>query len=333
MKQYVLGVDAGGTKTHLALFTLDGELADFRQWGPLNHETLPGSFAQFDEEMRCFTGEALRDLNIDHEQISMAVMGLGGVDNPTQHGIISGLLHSQGFAKLLLCNDAYLGIAAGVEAGMGICAINGSGATLAGINEGGDMLQIGGIGGLSDDRGGGYYLGEQVCGAVYRQLYRRGESTLLTGLLLRALGVERKEDYMSGIGAATPAEIAGWNRLLFAAASQGDGVAAAILADCAANYANGIAAMVEELPIHSRKIEIVLAGSVFAREASPVLRDMLRERVAALLPEREPRLQALENPPVSGAVAWALRLIHGDNRQFGQVHGQLKGQRPRLVQR
>ena len=49
MTEYVIGVDIGATKSHLALFDSSGSLVDFGQWGPLNHEALPGSFAQFEE--------------------------------------------------------------------------------------------------------------------------------------------------------------------------------------------------------------------------------------------------------------------------------------------
>ena len=40
MTEYVIGVDIGGTKSHLALFDTEGNFVDFDHWGCLNHEGL-----------------------------------------------------------------------------------------------------------------------------------------------------------------------------------------------------------------------------------------------------------------------------------------------------
>ncbi|MDR0497272.1 MAG: hypothetical protein LBH42_06640, partial [Treponema sp.] len=180
MSEYVIGVDIGATKSHLALFDTAGTLVDFAHWGPLNHETLPGLFAQFEDEFGQFVTSCLSKNGITINQIAYSALGVAGVDTKRQHSITSEKLKKLGIEKFTLANDAFLGIPAGSPAGTGICAINGTGCTLAGINQEGKMLQIGGVGYISADPGGGGVMGEKVVSAVYSELFRRGKPTKMT---------------------------------------------------------------------------------------------------------------------------------------------------------
>ena len=159
MNEYVIGVDIGGTKSHLALFDIEGNFIDMGLWGPLNHESLPGSFDQFKKEFSQFLTQVLSKNKISKKQIVYSALGVAGVDTKQQHAIVSEILKKIGLENFTLANDAYLGIPAGSKTGTGICAINGTGCTLAGINKKGKMLQIGGVGFLSADMGGGGYIG------------------------------------------------------------------------------------------------------------------------------------------------------------------------------
>lgn len=319
--QVVLGLDGGGTKTHLALFTPEGQLVDFRHGGTLNHEMLPGGMAQLEQELARLIGGALAANGLGYEEIAWAVLGLAGVDTPIQHTAISEILRRLGLREFTLCNDAFLGIPAGNPEGWGVCAINGTGATLAGINQSGEMLQIGGIGAFSDDMGGASYLADRVTARVYRHLYRDGEETQLTPMLLARLGCGHKGEYAETVNHLPRAEVAGLNRLLFAAAAEGDAVALEELAGCAENYAGGIAVMARELGL-TDTLPVVLAGSVFVKEQNPVLVEMLQQKVAQRLPGTALRFTLLDAPPVAGAITWALRQLGGD-AHFDKVNRQL----------
>lgn len=76
-----------------------------------------------------------------------------------------------GLNDFVLCNDAFLGVKAGCTHGYGICAINGTGYTIAGIDPNRNMIQIGGQGALTGDVGGGGYLGMAVVSSVYNALF------------------------------------------------------------------------------------------------------------------------------------------------------------------
>ncbi|MCL2461359.1 MAG: hypothetical protein FWF44_01730, partial [Defluviitaleaceae bacterium] len=59
MSRLVFGLDAGGTKTHCALYDLDSGFFDFLTWGQGNHENMPGGFAQLKDELTAMLGTIL----------------------------------------------------------------------------------------------------------------------------------------------------------------------------------------------------------------------------------------------------------------------------------
>ena len=318
--EYVIGIDIGATKSHLALFDITGSLIDFGRWGPLNHEVLPGSYAQFGDELKQFVSQILSRNNLKQEQIISAAFGIGGVDTKEQHETISQIIKKNGFNDFTLTNDAFLGIPAGNPDGVGICAINGSGCTLAGINKEGRMLQIGGVGYVSADYGGGGILGQKVVSAVYSELFRKGEPTCMTGALFEKLGLcdkfgfvdkmyeKIREGCLDEHGRAGNF-VAGCAKILFEAAKKNDKAALEILYECGISIANGISCMIEELGFNltNDEINIIFAGSVFVKNDHPLLLDKIREKLNRDNPGCNLKYTLLNMPPVAGAVLLAYK--------------------------
>lgn len=313
MKQYVMGIDGGGTKSHLAVFSTDGGLVGMTSYGALNHEGMPGSFAQLERELGGFVAASLADMGLSVGQIAYAVLGLAGADTPAQCGTLAALVRRLGLAQSLVVNDAYLGVPAGAPGGCGICAINGTGATVAAIDSGGRRQQVGGIGEYSDDCGGGTWYGTQVVAQAYNQLFRSGPRTALTTLLLDAMPpggpdsfVERLTDGLEQGGLSLSA----LNRLLFVAAAQGDPVATGVVERSAQSYAGSIAHLATSLRFAAdAPLWVTLAGSVFVKEPCPLLPTLVLQRVGQLLPDRQVQFVKLTAPPVAGAVLWALSAL------------------------
>lgn len=325
MKSYVIGVDGGSTKTHLALFDTDGRLCDIRNWGPLNPEAI-GGYEALEREFGQLVAEALDANGVTTEQIAYAVIGTAGVDSRWQHQIISDIVRRQGLRRFSLFNDAYLGVYAGTPAGVGICTISGTGCTIAGIDPAGEMLQIGGLGDMSADMGGSSILGMCVITSVYASQFRKGRPTLLTDMLYQKLGIENKRELAEELPkmAQELALISDYNHLLFEAAEQGDEVSIGLLCDSAENYARGIHCMVDELHLRGEDpLYIVLAGSVFVKEESPFLIKTLKDSIAARLPELPVSYTLLDRPPVAGAVIKALQTLHGNEDFRDSVVAQL----------
>ena len=331
MAEYVIGVDIGASKSHLALFKSDGAFVDLGHWGPLNYEVLPGLYAQFEEEFGQFAFEVLEKNGVSIEQVSYSVLGVGGVDTKRQHAVISGILSKLKFRQFTLVNDAFLGIPAGSTSGTGICAINGSGCTLAGINKKGEMMQIGGVGAVSADMGGGGNMGKRVISAVYSELFRKGPPTCMTSLVLNELGIASKYDYVEKIHEKTgdrTFNVYKCNRFLFEAIKQNDHVAAGILNEIAANYANGISCMIGEMHFPPEdELCVVFAGSVFVKGEHPFLLDAIKAKICCDNPYFKIKYTLLDVPNVAGAVIWALNSLRTDGSFYNIVSSQLRGLR------
>ncbi|MDR0323237.1 MAG: hypothetical protein LBI12_02180 [Treponema sp.] len=326
MKEYVIGVDIGSTKSHLALFDTDGTLVDFGHWGPLNYELLPGLYAQLEDELGQFVNGIISKNRVTMKQISYSVLGVGGVDTKRQHSNISNILKKLGFERFTLVNDAFLGIPAGSKTGTGICAINGSGCTLAGINKKGDMLQIGGLGNPTGDKGGGDYMGVRLVSAVYSELFRKGEPTLMTSFLFEHLGISSKYDFIEKIHEKTENgtfSTRTCGRLVFEAVKQNDSVAAGILHEMAASYANGISCMIEELKfLPEDELNIIFAGSVFVKGEHPLLVDTIKNSIFKEYKTYNINFNLLNVPNVAGAVIWALNLLSEKGGYFHKINDQ-----------
>jgi N-acetylglucosamine kinase-like BadF-type ATPase len=304
-----------------------GTLVDFNHWGPLNHEALPGSFSQFEDEMGQFVSQTLSKNKISMKQIGYSVLGLAGVDTKLQHKIVSEILCRLGFEKFTLVNDAFLGIPAGSPTGIGICAINGTGCTLAGINSEGKTLQIGGVGFISADLGGGGMMSQMVVSSVYSELFRKGEPTSMTPAFFKKLGITSKYDFVEKIYekmADLSFEASSCQKMLFEAVAGNDKVAAGILCDVATSYGRGISCMIEEVNYRKDEVlHIVLAGSVFVKGEHPFLIEALKEVVSQDKPDYRINYTKLEVPPVAGAVIWALNTLNGQTGYFEKVSAQL----------
>jgi len=326
MSDYVIGIDTGSTKSHLALFDIEGNLVSFDSWGPLSHETIPGTFALFEEELGQFVNMALSKAKITMKQVAYSVLGLTGADTKLQHNILSDILKRLGFNRFTLVNDAFLGIPAGNPKGVGICGINGTGCSLVGTNEKGALLQIGGVGFVSSDYGGGGMMGKLVVSTVYNELFRKGPVTCMTPVLLQKLGISNKHDFVDKMYEKIDdksLDINGCSKMLFEAALENDQVATQLLRDIGASYAGGISCMIDELQFNrDEELHIMFAGSNFVKGEHPVLLDTIKEIVSSDQPEYRIAYRLLSVPPVTGAVVWAFNKL-GKTAFYDKICAQL----------
>jgi len=314
MKKYVLGVDGGGTKTHCALYDMETGKIDLLELGPTNHENLLGGY----EELRIILGRMLNDIltrsDATFDDLQMCVFGMGGVDTRKQHENISTIIRGFGINNFILCNDAFLGIKAGCRNGYGICAINGSGFSVAGIDPNGKMLQIGGQGQYTGDKGGGYYLVPAAVRSVYNYLFKGSDKTLMVDVLFNELGVTSKYDFMDIITEKLQNNQKEYyqriSKILYETANYGDKIALQILQKTGEEYAKCIGAILRELDFKSKnKIEIILAGSQFVRGENPRTKERIIEMLKITNSSIDIDIKLLHYPCVTGALLWALEGI------------------------
>lgn len=309
MSKYILGVDGGATKSHLAIFDSSGKCVGATAYGPLNHEVMEGSLDELEERLGELLPRVLSDVGATADDIAFAVFGLAGVDTDAQQSHISGMISNIGFKNQITCNDAFLGVPAGCPDCVGICAINGTGFKLAAIDNSGVAVQTCGIGSFTDDMGGGHWYGLQAIASVYNELYRLGRPTIMREILFDLFGISRREDYLEIItekyNSGNPDMIA-LNSVIFNAAAQGDAVAMSVLEASAEQYAGGIARLILDLDFPPDKaVHVTLAGSVFVKQKVRILQELIAAKVNDALNGHPVEYTSLDAPPVAGAIMWA----------------------------
>ncbi len=327
MGAFVMGLDGGSSKSHLALFDMAGKRIDFVSWGPLNHEVMDGGFEQLERELYNLIHLALDRNGLHMADLACGVFGMSGADTKKQHARITTIYQRLGLDHAVVINDAFLPIKAVSTTGYGIGAINGSGCTVAGIGLDGSMLQIGGCGGLTGDMGGGSQLGQTVARTVYASLFKGGKPTSLCAMLQKRLGVHRDEDFLDTLiehldsGAVTLSDL---NRMLFEAAGQGDAVALRLLQETGEDSAMAIGNLLERLKFPSGEpVDVALAGSVYVKGCNPALVNALEDKAAQLAGGRTLRFTITDRPPVMGAIVWALNGFLPAGQAIARVRAQL----------
>ncbi|MGW4961194.1 N-acetylglucosamine kinase [Nonomuraea sp. NPDC004186] len=303
----VLGVDAGGTSSRAALFTVDG--------APVGRGHAPGAnpvTLGMDRACAHLTAAVQEAASSSLPHVSTVVMGLAG--NPAACRELAGRvlrpLLPQGL-PVRVVGDTVTAFAAGTSSPSGTVLISGTGAIAAKITDHEQTATADGYGWLLGDEGSGFWLGHAAARATVRALTaltaltsRSAGGGLLVELVVRQLlpegvGEDPVAQLAAAVHARPPLALAELAPLVSRAAEAGDPVARALVAEAAARLA-GTAARV-----HEPGLPIVLAGGVLTSEG-PIQRavhDLLADAVTAgdpagaaawlaardLLPEAEAR--------------------------------------------
>jgi N-acetylglucosamine kinase-like BadF-type ATPase len=306
---FVLGIDAGGTKTVCLLADGDGRVrasargpgANLQSLGELEvekvlHEVMESALA----------GEPARP--------SAICLGIAGVDRPHDNAIITGIMRRIGHkAPVLVVNDALIALVAGAgEDRPGIVLIAGTGSICYGRDAAGRAARAGGWGYLLGDEGSGWWIGREALSAVLRAADGRGPATLLTGRVLQHFGFGQTSELIYEVYHRDTRRraVAGLAVVVQRAVDDGDVVARQILAAGADELAQAVHSVASRLEMRGLQFPLVLSGSLF-RVLPTLLSDVL-VRLAEVVPRSQPKLLDVE--PAVGAVRLALAETRGDAR-------------------
>lgn len=309
MRQYILGVDGGNTKTDYFLFDTKGNFIDFLRSGTCSHEGLKDSFDGSYRVMKAVFDEFLAKNKIEAKDIVASVFGLAGVDTPYQKQRIEEVIAKLGFNNYKVVNDSFLGIKAGSPNGSGVCSINGTGTSSGGIDEKGNYLQVGGIGSIVGDEAGGSWIARRAIRAVFDSQYRFGKPTMLKDIVFNSLNITDKYYLMEAISGCLTERRLNLTALtisVFDCANQGDEVSLDILKEMADNLARSAGGCVVNLDF-SESVNIILAGSVWVKGSNPTLVQEFKKKIKKYT-NKKCNIIVLQVPPATGAVVWALEL-------------------------
>lgn len=184
-----------------------------------------------------------------------------------------------------------------------VILLSGTGSCCYGRSASGRTAKVGGWGHLLGDRGSAYDVVHRALRAAAHHLDHSGRWCRLGQRALRATGLNAPNDLIAWMQSATKTDVAALAPEVFEAASEGDAVARAVLADTVAILAEDAVACVRKLGPCKEGADVVLAGSVVLRQAG------FARRVAARVRKALPRARVipLERDSAWGAVVMGAR--------------------------
>jgi N-acetylglucosamine kinase-like BadF-type ATPase len=298
---HVLGIDAGGTKTVCYLANGQGEIVGEGRRGGANLQA--HGELEVEKVLHAVIEEAIGERDI---QPAAVCLGVAGVDRPDDDHIVRGIMRRLGYrSHLLVVNDAFVALVAGVGDDPGVVLIAGTGSIAFGVNEEGYAARAGGWGYVLGDEGSGYWIGRKALISVVRETDGRGPRTRLTSLVLEYFGLPHpnglvREIYDKGLHRQA---IAALGPVVERARSEGDVVAAEILRLASLELTRASATVIERLQMRGKTFQMVLSGSMF--RLIPWLVDDVTSRLAEVAPRTVVRRLTVE--PAQGAVHLALK--------------------------
>jgi N-acetylglucosamine kinase-like BadF-type ATPase len=313
----VLAVDAGNSKTDVALVAADGTLLGTARGGgfaPQLHgpQAAVAALAPLVAAAAAQAGLAPggRPL-VDHVHACLA-----NADLPVEEQELAAALAVHGWGRsVAVANDTFGLLRAGTDAPLGVAVVCGAGINCAGLLPDGRTARFAALGRLTGDWGGGGGLAREAMWFAARAEDGRGEPTGLA----RAIGEHfRLPGALAVAEAIHLGELAGERLhelvpLIFACAEAGDAVALALIDRQAGEVAAMARVALARLDRLGRPTPLVLGGGVLAAR-HPLLLDNLYARLREMAPLAEPRI--VTAPPVLGAALLGLdRLGAGADAQ------------------
>lgn len=308
MKRYFLGVDAGGTKTHVLIVNENGEAVGFGRGGPGNWESV--GLDGLTGVLKNAVSQALRMAGIGPKQVAGAGMGLAGYDWPGQRGMILDAIQPLGLdCPLEIVNDSTLGIFAGTSAGWGVSVVSGTGCNCRG--RGKDLKtegrMVGGGSHWSGEYAGGGDLVARAMRAVTFEWNKRGPATALSPAFLELSGAKSLFELVEGVYVGRYAFDARYVFKVFEIAAQGDPEALNVLRWAGRELGEMACGVIRQLGLENEPVEVVLIGSLY--NGHPLMTESLKETVCAVAPLAQ--FIRFEKPPVIGAALLGLEQVLG----------------------
>jgi len=316
MGKYLLGVDGGNSKTDYLLCTMDGDFVDVFRSDTCSHEHFDTSYDGMEQVMRNQLNQLLTRNNINIEDIEAAGFGLAGADLPGQIEELTKRVKKIGFGRFAVANDGVLGIKGACESGAGVCAVNGAGTVVLGMDELRNVQQVGGIGPMSGDNAGGYFIAREIITAWYAYYYRCGEHSVMCEKLNELFG-EKSSDIAEIINdyELVTSKQQAIIKIGDEAAEENDKIAKAIFDGVGQTIGNGVAGCIKLLSFADRgteenPLDIVMVGSIWHKVNYKGMRDTF-EKTVLEKSGKICRYTSLKAPPAVGGVLWAKEIMNG----------------------
>ena len=302
---YVLGIDAGGTKTVCLLADANGSILAHARGGGANLQA--HGELEVEKVLHHVMDTALGERDVRPAAICL---GIAGVDRPQDAEAVRGIMRRIGFkARTVVVNDALVALVAGAGDTPGVVIIAGTGSIAYGRDAAGRAARAGGWGYLLGDEGSGFWIGRRALSAIVRAADGRGPATELTERVMTRLKLVRPSDLIheTYYRDLKRGAIAGLAVVVEEARAAGDAVSAEILAHAAHELSAAAASVVNRLGMRGEIFSTILAGGMFT--AVPWLAAEVMRRMSEVAPRSHAGVLGVE--PAVGAVRLALAEARG----------------------
>ncbi|MEW1686539.1 N-acetylglucosamine kinase [Streptomyces sp. NPDC091265] len=295
----VLAIDAGNSKTDVALIGADGTVLSTARGGGFQPPVVGIGTAV--DALGSAVERALASAGVGHGTVGHVSACLANADLPVEEEQLTEALLARGWGRTVeVRNDTFAILRAGVDEPRGVAVVCGAGINCVGMVPDGRTARFPAIGRISGDWGGGAGLAEEALWFAARAEDGRGEPTELVRTLPGHFGL----DSMYALIEALHLGRIGYERrheltpVLFATGAAGDPVARALVDRLAEEVVAMASVALSRLGLLDEQAPVVLGGSVLAAR-----HPQLDDRIAELLAARAPKavVRVVKESPVLGA--------------------------------
>ena len=328
MTAAVLAVDAGNSKTDVAVVAADGEvLGSARGPGFLPHIVQAESAV---EMLHLLVEHAAADAGLGEPtgMVRHVSACLANVDLPLEQRLLEEAVEARAWgATSAVFNDTYALLRAGLDEPHGVAVICGSGINCTGRRGDGREVRFAAVGHISGDWGGGGFLWTEAMWWAARAADGRGPHTALRDALPAHYGLPTMEALIEAVhlGHLTPERCVEMTRLLFEVADDGDPIAAEVVRRQAAEVAALAIAALTRLELLDQPTPVVLGGGVLTA-GHRMLLDGIDEELASSAPKAFTRV--VTTPLVVGAGLLGLDHVSSSLKAKERLRETMSAMRP-----
>ncbi|WP_329339110.1 ATPase [Streptomyces sp. NBC_00663] len=302
MTARVLAIDAGNSKTDVAVLAPDGTVLSTARGGGFRPHTRgvePALDTVAASVTEAFTAAGVT--TADHISACFA-----NADLPVEEEQLAAALHARAWgASVKVRNDTFAILRAGVTEPRGVAVVCGAGINCVGMRPDGRTARFPALGRISGDWGGGWGLAEEALWHAARAEDGRGVDTDLARVLPAHFGLPSMYALIEALHLEriAPSRRHELTPVLFTTAAAGDPVSRSLIDRLADEVVSMATVALTRLDLLNEETPVLLGGGVLAA-GHPQLDTGIRNLLSARAPKAVP--QVVTASPVLGAALLGL---------------------------
>lgn len=257
MSKFILGIDAGGTKTHGTLADRNGRIVATCAQGGANWERVGITAAT--KVLNNVIADLLSQTNSSQSDIGAATLALAGIDWPEDLSLFSSFTRDLTISgEVAIINDSFGALYAGAPSGIGVVSIAGTGGKTAGSN---GSLSIQTMGMEVGEGGGGGQLISLAIDKVASHFHSGISDSPLARLILKTSGKSSLLEFFYAVSRNNLHIDESLAPTIFDLASAGDNDSIEIISKVAHQHALDIIAISQRLDFES-EVPVIRSGGL-----------------------------------------------------------------------